>query len=368
MIRLKGMNDTNNVNLSPRQCNILQALSTSTIHSSSDVQVALALLLPNTEQPALITIKRDLDSLTTDGYCVREGKGRSTAYRLTNFGRLVRPFSISKYVTEIPDTRATYTGYVHDFFESLPATLLTPEILQQLDTATATYTDRVSRASSIITAKEMERFVIELSWKSSAIEGNTYTLLDTEKLLREGIPATNHDPEEAHMIMNHKKALEFVVATVTNNPMSTLSRRFVEQVHELLTENLNIKSGPRSGLVGITGSAYVPLDNSYQLEEALEALYQATERLNHPIEKALITLAGLSYIQPFEDGNKRTARLMSNAILLSHSYAPLSYRNVEIDAYRAAMLIFYEQLSLTAVSDIFVQQYLFSAEHYLVKG
>jgi Fic family protein len=224
----------------------------------------------------------------------------------------------------------------------------------------------VSRASSTIKAKEMERFVIELSWKSSAIEGNTYTLLDTEKLLREGIPAAGPDPAEARMIVNHKKALECVVATVTHNPLETLSQRFVEQVHELLTENFNIQSGPRTGLVGIIGSAYTPLDNSYQIKEALVALYQAIERTHHPVEKALLTLAGLSYIQPFEDGNKRTARLMSNAILLSHDYAPLSYRNVDIDAYRAAMLIFYEQLSLAAVADIFVNQYLFSTEHYLV--
>jgi len=362
------MNDTNSSTFSARQRSVLLALSPTIVLSSSDVQAALATQLPETEQPALITIKRDLDTLTTGGYCAREGKGRSTAYRLTNKGRLERPFSIPHYLAEIPDTRATYTGYVHDFFATLPPALLPAQTLETIDEATTGYTDRASRASSTIKAKEMERFVIELSWKSSAIEGNTYTLLDTEKLLREGIPAPNHDPAEAHMIVNHKKALEFVVATVTNQPLVTISQRLVEQVHELLTVELDIQSDPRSGLVGITGSAYTPLDNSYQIGEALTDLYQAVEQLQHPVEKALLTLAGLSYIQPFEDGNKRTARLMSNAILLSYNYAPLSYRNVEIDAYRGAMLIFYEQLSLTAVSDIFVNQYLFSTEHYLVQG
>ena len=83
--------------------------------------------------------------------------------------------------------------------------------------------------------------------------------------------------------------------------------------------------------------------------------------------KALTALVGLSYIQPFEDGNKRTARLVCNAILLVSNYAPLSYRSVDENYYRESILVFYEKNSLLSMKDIFTEQYIFSTQNYLVK-
>jgi Fic family protein len=119
-------------------------------------------------------------------------------------------------------------------------------------------------------------------------------------------------------------------------------------------------------MVGITGTKYKPLDNKYQIKEALDSLIKLINSTSDPYSKALITLAGISYIQPFEDGNKRVSRLVSNAILLSKNCAPLSYRNTDENEYKKAMLIFYEKNSLSFIKQIFVEQYLFSTKNYLV--
>ncbi len=365
MIRLLLMNDTKK-DINERQQLIWRFLQRETAIGPSHVLEQLQTLLSPNELPSLITVKRDLDVLTELGYCTREGAGRATGYRLTQHGVLLRPFDLNEYVQTPPDTRARYKTFDFTLFNKIPSTLFDEDTTQEIEAHTTSYRARHSTASQTVRAKELERFVIELSWKSSAIEGNTYSLLDTERLLKEGILAPGHDPAEATMIINHKTALRFVTEHLAHQNLITLNQRLVEQIHELLVTDLDVATGPRKTLVGITGSAYTPLDNQYQIREALDALYGAIERVSHPVEKALLALVGISYIQPFEDGNKRTARLASNLLLIAHNCAPLSYRNVDIERYRSAMLVFYEQLSLAAVQEIFLDQYRFSAKNYLV--
>lgn len=366
MIRLFSMFDTIN-QMNERQKHILAVLRRDAQPGPSEVRQLLAEQIAPNSLPALITIKRDLDELTEAGYCIREGKGRATGYRLSMRGLIMRPFDVDSYVELPPDERVLFPRFSFELFPHFPDRLLSDARIKSLDEATKLYQAQVAAASPVVLEKEMERFVIELSWKSSMIEGNTYTLLDTERLIKEGVPASGHHPAEAQMILNHKHALQFVAKTVSEKKLTTLNQRLVEQIHELLIKDMGVATGPRRTLVGITGSAYTPLDNEFQIREALTALYAAIDRLDHPIEKAMLALAGLSYIQPFEDGNKRTARLASNALLLAHNHAPLSYRNVDIESYRSAMLLFYEQNSIAAVKDIFIAQYEFSTTHYLVR-
>ena len=125
-----------------------------------------------------------------------------------------------------------------------------------------------------------------------------------------------------------------------------------------------MKNNLRSRPVGITGSIYRPLDNEQQISEAVNSLSVAVSKMPHGYAKAFVALLGISYIQPFEDGNKRTARLMANAILLAHNLAPLSYRSVEEKSYREAVLVFYELNSLIPFKKIFVEQYDFAARNY----
>ena len=116
----------------------------------------------------------------------------------------------------------------------------------------------------------------------------------------------------------------------------------MEELHEILVKDLSVGLGLRKRPVGVIGSKYQPLDNIHQITDAVEALSGAISKMQTPYAKALMALSGISYVQPFEDGNKRTARLMANAILLAHKCAPLSYRSVEESEYREAMLVFYE--------------------------
>jgi Fic family protein len=146
-----------------------------------------------------------------------------------------------------------------------------------------------------------------------------------------------------------------------------INSNFVEKVHELLTLDLDVSRGIRNGLVGIIGTKYKPLDNKYQINEALESLYKAVNRMDSSYSKALTLLVGISYIQPFEDGNKRTARLLCNALLLAFNCAPLSYRSVDENNYRESILVFYEKNSLEPMKKIFIDQYIFSTQNYLIK-
>ncbi|MBI5734110.1 MAG: Fic family protein [Candidatus Kerfeldbacteria bacterium] len=141
--------------------------------------------------------------------------------------------------------------------------------------------------------------------------------------------------------------------------------RLIEDIHRLLTEELGVSFGLRAKKVGVTGSTYIPLSIPTQINEALNDLCKAIEQLETPYEKGLLALLGISYIQPFEDGNKRTARLFANAILLACDSAPLSYRNVDEINYKESILVFYEKNSIIPMRKIFIDQYLFACENYL---
>lgn len=309
------------------------------------------------------TLKRDLAELVEARVLTTDGGGRSLVYRLPLTGRIFLPVDAARYSAEEPDRRSgALTSYQFDVWDNWPATLFSKNELSHLWSNTDLYQTRVTTQSPDIKAKELERFVIELSWKSSRIEGNTYTLLDTELLLREGIASKTNTKEETTMILNHKIAFDFVLEhTTTDTP---LTRGFVEQVHTLLMTGLLNDISLRKNAVGITGSTYRPLDNQFQIGEELDHCIARVNKCPNGFNRALIALVGISYIQPFVDGNKRTARLVANALLLMHKLAPLSYRNVDEVLYRASLLAFYEQLSVLPMKQIFIDQYVFASEHY----
>ncbi|NBD73445.1 hypothetical protein GVX82_00170 [Patescibacteria group bacterium] len=117
--------------------------------------------------------------------------------------------------------------------------------------------------------------------------------------------------------------------------------------------------------MGITGSNYQPRDSQHQIREAMDVLIQTINKGHDPYSKALTALLGSSYIQPVTDGNKRTARLLANGLLLGGDCAPLSYRDVDERIYRASLLVFYEQLSIVPMKTLFKDQCGFSTEHYV---
>lgn len=347
--------------LNKRQVDILEKIPTKEGVSSSDIFRTL------NQKVSLVTIKRDLDNLVLLKYLERKGKGRATIYEKTILGVLFFPVDASKYNEVDPDMRNGSSNFNFALFEEFPENIFLEEEKKVLDNATENYKRKMKNITPIVQSKELERFIIELSWKSSKIEGNTYTLLDTERLIREGIPGEGHTANETAMIINHKKAFSFIMDNLGSLRKDGITSIFVEKVHELLTLDLGVSRGIRKGLVGIIGTKYKPLDNKYQIDEALESLYKLVNKMSNSYSKALTILIGISYIQPFEDGNKRTARLLCNAILLALNSAPLSYRSVDESNYRESILVFYEKNSLVPMKKIFIEQYIFSTENYLVK-
>ncbi|MFH0951081.1 MAG: Fic family protein [bacterium] len=322
-------------------------------------------IMQNKGKVALITIKRLLSQMVKDDLLIITGSGRTTEYSIGVKGRLLTDIDAQEYCSVEPDKRIGLNHYNFDLLAKMPQDIFSTEELQQLEASTIAYRENIEDLSPTIAKKELERLIIELSWKSSKIEGNTYTLLDTERLILENKIAPGHDRAEAQMILNHKEAFNYVRQYA--DKFKTLTRKNLEELHTLLVKDLSVPSGLRQKPVGVLGSVYQPLDNKQQITEAIEALSKAVTNMPNPYAKALIAILGLSYIQPFEDGNKRTSRLLANALLLAYGCAPLSYRSVDENQYREATLVFYELNSLIPFKQIFIAQYKFAAKNYAVK-
>lgn len=311
------------------------------------------------------TVKRDLTELVEQGYLKISGGGRSTEYTITTIGRLFLPIDVSLYNQIDLDKRlGVCEKYNQTIWDNWPTFLFSASELETLSEHTNIYKLRSVNQPVDLHKRELERFVIEMSWKSSQIEGNTYTLLDTEVLIRDGIPSNTNSESETQMILNHKSAFDFTLAN-KNHFRDNLSFGLIETLHQHLMKSLLQNQGLRIGIVGITGSRYQPLDNQHQLREAMEKIIIAINHCDDVFSKALTALIGISYIQPFTDGNKRTARLLANGILLANGYPPLSYRDVDEKFYRASLLVFYEQLSVIPMKELFTAQYQFSAKQYV---
>ena len=310
------------------------------------------------------TLKRMIAAGIKAGDIVAEGKARATRYRLSPQAQLLMPLNLDTYFALEVDERQVQSSYNFELINGLLAEtrLFSDKDQVHLDALQEEFRQHISELTDNEYRKEMERLGIDLSWKSSQIEGNTYTLLETERLLRESKTAEGKSKEEAVMLLNHKDALSFVL----DNPdyLKELTVSHIEDIHQLLTKDLSIDKGLRRHRVGITGTNYHPLDNEFQIREAMRDACELINSKSNIFEKALLTLILLSYIQPFSDGNKRTARITSNAILIANDYCPLSFRSVDSIDYKKAMLIFYEQNSLYAFKQIFMEQFEFAVKEY----
>jgi Fic family protein len=310
------------------------------------------------------TLKRLIAMAVKDGNIIVEGKARATRYRLSDYAHLLMPLSLDTYFAKDLDERQIQVGFNFDVINNQlsKVALFTDDELERLNALQVEFRKNIAEMSENEYRREMARLGIDLSWKSSQIEGNTYSLLETERLLRESKTADGKTKEEAMMLLNHKDALLFVL----DNPdfLQTLTIGSIEDIHSLLTKELSVDKGLRHRRVGITGTNYRPLDNEFQIREAMRDMCDLINSRSNVFEKALLALLLLSYIQPFMDGNKRTARITSNALLIANGYCPLSFRTVDSIDYKKAMLIFYEQNNLYAFKQIFISQYEFAVKEY----
>ena len=215
-------------------------------------------------------------------------------------------------------------------------------------------------------AKEiLQRLLIDLSWNSSRLEGNTYSLLDTQMLLQEGKPATEKPEKDRQMILNHKEAIEFIVQSaeaIGINPYT------IKSLHALLSQNLlpdpSASGRLRKFAIGISESVYIPLAVPQQIEELFVQLLHKAEAIHDPFEQAFFLMVHLPYLQPFDDVNKPVSRLAANIPLNTHNLAPLAFVDVPPDIYINGLLGVYEFNRVELLKDVFLWAHKRSALRY----
>jgi hypothetical protein len=211
----------------------------------------------------------------------------------------------------------------------------------------------------------LNRLLVDLSWASSRLEGNTYTRLDTQNLIEFGMLAQGKDQLEAQMILNHKAAIEMLVQNVEDVGFNTYT---FCNLHALLSENLLPDPGACGRLrtipIDITGTVYQPLAIPQQIEEYFLRILTKADAIADPFEQAFFIMAHIPYLQPFEDVNKRVSRLGANIPLIRNNLAPLSFVDVSERPYVDAMLGVYELNRIELLTDVFVWAYERSCRRY----
>lgn len=310
------------------------------------------------------TLKRILSQLAAEKLIEVKGIGKATTYSFSKTYQLFYPVNLDAYFEKETDERKIRDSFDFDLMPDTlrKVSLFSDSEFEKLAILQSQFLKNVCQLSEAMYNKEMERLAIDLSWKSSQIEGNTYSLLETELLLKEKLTAQGKTKDDAVMLLNHKEAIDFIVEH--NDYLSPLSVSRIEDIHSILMKELSVERNIRTGKVGISGTNYTPLDNEFQIKDALYEMCKLINKKDSVFEKAFLALILLSYIQPFVDGNKRTARIVSNAILMANKHCPLSFRTVDSLDYKKAMLVFYEQNNVQPMKQIFIDQYEFAVNTY----
>ena len=346
------------IQLTSRQQLVYEFILKSKQVTNADIK---AFLNDQHEVVSRVTIVRDLEHLLNTELVEKTAAGRSTCYKIKEHSQFLRYFDPNLYFEQSLESRQSLTTFNFDVFEqNVP--LFTDSELKHLYELSDCYLSNVQSLSKKAYQKEIERLTIELSWKSSQIEGNTYSLLDTEALIKENRFSPVNSSFESQMILNHKKCIDTIFSQTDS--FLSVTMRNIEELHKILVESLDVSLGYRSSLVRIVGSNFKPLDNQHQIKEAIEKMIHFVNSYDDPFHKAMLSILFISYIQPFMDGNKRCSRLLGNAILYSFGACPLSYRSVDSVEYKKALLIFYEQNSLLYFKQLFIEQYAFSVNTY----
>ena len=348
----------NNNNINKRQDVVLAFIET---NKTASIGQIFEHVQKSIGEVTRITISRDLEKLLELNLIERHGAGRAVIYQPSPQYSILKKIDVEKYFAQDVDQREIKEKFSFDIFGQLK-NIFTDVEKKKLLELNEIYRDKIKDIAVDALRKEIERLNIDFSWKSSKIEGNTYSLLETEQLIKNQQEASGHTKEEAVMILNHKKALDYIGSN--RKDFQSISVSKIENIHSLIVDSLNVTKNLRKTLVGITGTNYKPLDNEFQIREALEKTCQLVNETGDVFEKAVILMLLIAYIQPFVDGNKRTSRLSGNAILQSFDSCPLSYRSMDEVEYKKAVLLFYEQNNISYFKELFLKQFEFAVENY----
>jgi Fic family protein len=336
------------------------------------------------------TLQRRLDALLAEGRILSEGMRRSLVYKcgyrdtaqitdrsselaqqastwegeyvpLSAAGLEVRTAIRRSFIERLP------TGYNRAFLERYRPNqdfYLSRQQIDRLHELGRTPGD--ARPAGTYARDILGRLLIDLSWASSRLEGNTYTRLDTSRLIEQGQIAEGKDAHETQMILNHKAAIEMIV----ENADSVGFNRFtILNLHAILSDNLMadpLACGRlRRREVGIAGTVFLPLGVPQQIEECFETILNKASRIVDPFEQAFFAMVHIPYLQPFEDVNKRVSRLAANIPLVRENLCPLSFVDVPEKAYIDGTLGVYEGNRVELLRDVFVWAYERSCQRYL---
>lgn len=316
------------------------------------------------------SVRRWIQALIKDNLIEKSGQKRSTRYQLrANSSHL--KFSTAGNAAMHHAAKPLYerdpVAYHSDWLSAyIPnQTYYLPiEKRNQLRSAGA----RESGIAGTFAHQIYNRLLIDLSYNSSRLEGNTYSLLDTEKLLLKNLQKSGTLDEERIMIINHKDAIRYLVDKA---PQLRIEPHTIYTLHYLLSDGLidvGYAGRLRDHSVRISGSTYIPLDNPIHLDSRLTQLCEMALKINDPIEQSFFLLTHISYLQAFSDVNKRTARLSANIPFIIHNFAPLSFNDIEKDDYALAMIAIYEKNDTSALADLFEFSYLRSTKSYDVNA
>lgn len=265
-----------------------------------------------------------------------------------------------------PEIQRIPTGYDRSFLENYRPNIdsfLSDEEKKKLAEWGKTRNDE--QPAGTYAREILNRLLIDLSWNSSRLEGNTYSLLDTELLIHQGQAADNKSPRETQMILNHKEAIEFLVES--SNEVD-FNRYTILNLHALLSNNLLPNPAASGRLrvfgVGITNSVFTPLGIPQLIEECFDLILEKARQIENPFEQAFFILVQLPYLQPFDDVNKRVSRLAANLPFNRHNLAPLSFIDVPEEIYVKGMLGIYELNRIELLKDVFLWAYERSALRY----
>ncbi|MBP1848100.1 hypothetical protein J2046_006390 [Rhizobium petrolearium] len=326
------------------------------------------------------TLQRHLAFLVENGRLLREGERRWTKYyppaeargeaALAAAEEAAIPLSgggkeVLAYVRQ-PVERRNPVGYDRAFLDSYR-----PNVSTYLDERERAHLQRVGTAETgeqppgTYAKLILNRLLIDLSWNSSRLEGNTYSLLDTKRLIDFGEEAEGKKRLEAQMILNHKDAIEFLVGIAEE---IGFNRYTILNLHAMLANNLLPDEGAAGRLrrisVGIERSAFHPLENPAVIEECFDQILATAAAITNPFEQAFFVMVQLPYLQPFDDVNKRVSRLAANIPLIKRNLSPLSFTDVQRQTYTDAILGVYEMNRIDLLKDMFIWAYERSAARY----
>jgi len=336
------------------------------------------------------TLQRRLNELVKQGRLAVEGRTRGALYRLPRESDVtvqltgvsakgeIEQTSVEIYVpmsaegsrlralVRRPVTLRTPVGYQREFMLNyrpnetwyLPSQMRTR--LRELGEAPSP-----ERQAGTYARDVLARLLIDLSWASSKLEGNTYTRLDTQRLIEHGEAATGKDTRETQMILNHKRAIEFLVDGAEDVGFNIYT---FQNLHAMLSENLladPAASGKlRERVVEISGTVFRPLAIPQQIDEFFRIVLDKAAAIIDPCEQAFFLMVHIPYLQPFEDVNKRVSRLGANISLLKHNLCPLSFVEVPERAYVEGTLAIYELNRVELLADVFEWAYERSCQQY----